>query len=185
MNENLLKEEFVQLQKKYIENFQKNSVYSSLKDLQVNSSKSLDENPGNLGVFAKRNFSKNELIECSPIFNLDWRSKYQNDIKIKQYAFTNNINCKCADCKTHGYVYYIALGYASIYNSKKDADAHWFLSPKDRAWFLVAIKNIKRGDEIFTYYGDAYNLDLFKNKQHRPQTLDEVDWSKIPLTPTN
>jgi len=176
---------FEELQKKYIENFEKNLVYSSLKDLQVAQSRSLDGNSADLGVFAKRNFSKNELIECSPIFQLDWRAKYQHDIKIKQYAFGYNINCRCADCKTHGHVNYIALGYASIYNSKKDEDARWFMSPKHRAWFLVAVKNIKRGDEIFTYYGDSYNLDLFKNRQHRPQTLDEVDWSKIPLTPTN
>ena len=180
-----MQEKFKELQQKYIENFEKNPIYSSLKDLQVASSNAINDNSANLGVFAKRNFSKNELIECSPIFQLDWRSKYQHDIKIKQYAFSYNIYCKCADCKTHGHVSYICLGYASIYNSKKDADANWFISPKHRAWFLVALKDIKRGNEIFTYYGDNYNIESYKNTQHRPTSINEIDWSKIPLTPTN
>jgi hypothetical protein len=180
MNENLK-----DLQQKYIENFEKNPIYSSLKDLQVNQSKNIDDNFANLGVFAKRNFSKNELIECSPIFQLAWRSNYHHDPRIKQYAFTYNNKCQCNECKSHGYNYFISLGYASIYNSKKDADAHWFLSPKHRAWFLIAVKDIKRGDEIFTYYGDNYNLESYKNTQHRPTSINEIDWSKIPLTPTN
>jgi hypothetical protein len=168
---------------KYIANFEKNPIYSSLKDLQVMQSKTID-NYANLGVFAKRNFSENELIECSPIFKLDWRSKYQKDSSVMQYAFTTNTKCQCNECKTHGYNLYICLGYASIYNSKKDPDASWFLSPQHRAWFLVATKDIKRGNEIFTFYGNGYNMDYY-NKPNRPQSLDEVDWSKIPLTPTS
>lgn len=174
--------EFIELQKKYIENFEKNPIYSSLKDLQVKKSLDID-NSENLGVFAKRNFSKNELIECSPIFPLAWRSNYHNDPKIKQYAFAHNVYCKCNDCRIHGFTFYIALGYASIYNSKKDSDASWFMSPKDRAWFLVAIKDIRRGDEIFTYYGNNYNMDYFTKKKN--VSIENLDWSRIPLTPTN
>jgi len=173
-----------ELQKKHIENFEKSLVYSSLKDLQVRPSKNID-NLANLGVFAKRNFSENELIECSPTFQLAWRAKYHGDPAIPQYAFTHNRKCQCNECKTHGFHYYISLGYASIYNSKKDHDADWFLSPTNRAWFLVARKNIKRGNEIFTYYGDNYDMDRYKNKPNAPQSMEDIDWSKIPLTPTN
>lgn len=170
-------------QKKYIENFEKNLIYSSLKDLQVLQSKNID-NAANLGVFAKRNFSKGELIECSPIFQLGWRSNYHRDPVINQYAFTHNRHCQCNECKTHGFNYYISLGYASIYNSKKDNDADWFVSPKHRAWFLVAVKDIKRGNEIFTYYGDAYDMNRYQNKSNTPKSIEDIDWSKIPLTPT-
>lgn len=173
-----------ELQKKHIANFEKDLIYSSLKDLQVRRSKSID-NPANLGVFAKRNFSENELIECSPIIQLGWRSKYHRDPVINQYAFTYNRKCQCNECQTHGFHYYIALGYASIYNSKKDSDASWFVHPVQRAWFLVAKKNIKRGDEIFTYYGDAYSMENYENKPNKPQSIEDIDWSKIPLTPTN
>ena len=115
-----------ELQKKYIENFEKNPIYSSLKDLQVTQSNNIDDKFANLGVFAKRNFSKNELIECSPIFQLAWRSNYHHDPRIKQYAFMPNNKCQCNECKIHGYTNFIALGYASIYNNKKDSDADWF-----------------------------------------------------------
>jgi hypothetical protein len=176
-------QQFQDLQKKYIENFEKNPIYSSLKDLQVQTSNNIKDQQS-LGVFAKRNFSKNELIECSPVFQLAWRSNYHHDPRIRQYAFTHNMNCKCNDCQTHGYSFYIALGYASIYNSQKDCHGTWFVSPKHRAWFLVAIKDIKRGEEIFTYYGDGYNMNAFKQKTNQNISLENVDWSKIPLTPT-
>lgn len=176
--------QFNEILKTYIENFEKNPIYSSLKDLQVKTSDNIKD-AQNLGVFAKRNFNKNELIECSPIFPLAWRSNYHHDPKIRQYAFTHNMNCQCNDCKIHGFAFYIALGYASIYNSQKDCHGYWSVSPKHRAWFLIATKDIKRGEEIFTYYGDKYDMNAFKPKSNQNISLEDVDWSKIPLTPTN
>lgn len=184
-------EKHIKIRESIIHEFRNNSGFSSLKDLKVKISKDITNSSENLGVFAKKNFYKNELVEASPIFPLAWRSKYVHDPKIKQYAFTHNANCQCNDCKNHGVVYYIALGYSSLYNSKDDPDIVWFLSPQDRAWFGIAIRDIKKDQEIYTWYGPKYQIEPYQNSTAAQQdptkivNLDNFDWSRIPLTPTD
>lgn len=119
----------------------------------------LDASPiSGRGVFAIRDIAQDEIIEVCPMVPLINRSKYQLEPMIWRYCYTKPY-CDCADCKKHGLLFFMVLGYGMIYNHQDDNNARMKLNYKELTAEVIALKPIKQGDEIFVNYGPDY----FKN----------------------
>lgn len=118
-----------------------------------------------LGIFAKKDFEPFDVIEYCHIIIFDWRQKYLKDISIVKYAYT--YHCLCDECEKHGKVLVLPLGFGAVYNSsveKSDANCEFYINIHTPVQIFYAIKKIKAGDEILTYYGDNYINAFLKNK---------------------
>jgi hypothetical protein len=110
-----------------------------------------------LGVFANREIKAGEIIEYCHAIVLDWRQKYIHDASIKKYAYWHT--CSCLDCKMHGGTGLILLGCGSIYNCSDLEDlknADFYLFPGLNLGLFKANKNIKKDQEILTWWGQGY-----------------------------
>jgi SET domain-containing protein len=108
-----------------------------------------------LGVFATEDIKEGELIERCPMIEMGWKSRYVGDPQIFNYLYSNQ-SCKCDDCKKHGNAMYMVLGYGMLYNHRDIPNTIWVFSYKKLLGDVVAIDNIKAGEEIFVSYGKDY-----------------------------
>lgn len=107
------------------------------------------------GVFALESFNKGDIIERCPLIELENRSKYQLDPKIFAYSYAQPL-CGCYDCDKHGFLMHLALGYGMLYNHQDDPNALWRFNYTQLLGDVIAVKNIKAGEEIFINYGNCY-----------------------------
>lgn len=121
-----------------------------------------------MGVFAERDFLAGEIVELCHIIILDWPEKYMQDKKILQYAYT--IDCHCQpdnnqrlpclwNCPAHGNRKVLPLGYGLIYNSsdfEQSANTKFLIVPDEMLQIFYAIKNVKKDEELLTWWGQAY-----------------------------
>lgn len=110
------------------------------------------------GVFAIEDISPGDIVERAPLVVMGFRMNYHKDPAIWDYMFTNT--CPCEDCKKHGGHFLMVLGYCQMYNHQDDNIAEIRFDLKNQIADIVAIKQIKKGDEVFINYGPNY----FKNK---------------------
>ena len=96
------------------------------------------------GVFSTRAYTIGEIIEVCPCIKQEY--KYAKG-EISKYVYDYNQKY-CI----------IALGFCSIYNHKDDPNAKWTIINTEQIK-MVALKNIRQGEEIFISYGSDY----FKN----------------------
>ena len=96
------------------------------------------------GVFSTRAYTIGEIIEVCPCIKQEY--KYAKG-EISKYVYDYNQKY-CI----------IALGFCSIYNHKDDPNAKWTIINTEQIK-IVALKNIRQGEEIFISYGSDY----FKN----------------------
>jgi hypothetical protein len=110
-----------------------------------------------MGVFAKKDFKQNDVVEYCYSIVYDWRSKYQRDSTTTRYSY--GIACNCKTCKEHGTLKIQPLGYGSIYNSAdkvEDRNAQYYIYLKERLIAFEAVKDINKGEEILTWFGQPY-----------------------------
>jgi len=105
------------------------------------------------GVFTTEDMDEGELIERSALIQLSWRSKYHNDMAIKDYCMPGK-HCECDECKKHGMLSYMGTGYLMIYNHQDKPNCIY--TPYSRYAEMVAARNIKSGEELFWNYGTNY-----------------------------
>ncbi len=116
-----------------------------------------------LGVFATTDIKKGEIIETCPVIIVPFKDQKLID-------------------KTHLYNYYfkwsnknqpaIVLGWGSLYNHSYQPNARYDQKVKKRQMIFKAIKNIKKGQEIYTNYnGDPEDQSAlwFKVKKQKIQ----------------
>jgi SET domain-containing protein len=123
-----------------------------------------------LGVFAKNGIKQGQIIEFCHSIVLSWKRRYVNDPSIIKYAYWSP--CNCSDCQTHGNSGMLLLGNGSIYNSAPTAEernADFFVYPKLGLGIFVALKPIKAGEEILTWWGQSY-YDSWCKKQESKKT---------------
>ena len=94
-----------------------------------------------LGVFAKENISKGEIIEVCPLIKLD--VPHNSDV-LDDYRFYYPRNT-AKD-------YVVVLGYGSIYNHNNQNNADW-RDGKPMTFEFFALRDIEPGEEICTRYG--------------------------------
>jgi len=109
---------------------------------------------GGRGVFATTDISEGELIERCPMVKMGWRANYQKDPVIWQYLYSHR--CDCNDCKNHGPLFYMVLGYGMIYNHQDYPNADWKFDYDKLYADVIANKNIAKDEEIFVSYGNNY-----------------------------
>lgn len=118
----------------------------------------IKESPGRgMGVFARKDIAEGDVIEYCHAIVLDWRRKYIGDSQIRRYAFWSG--CSCVECKAHGEMAGIPLGYGSIYNSgdkEEDANAYYQFYASDSFQVFIAKRTIAVGEEILVWYGQEY-----------------------------
>jgi len=99
------------------------------------------------GVFAAKDILKGELIERCPavLFSIDDPSNADKGI-LERYCFYfgDEPNVKKALA--------IVFGYGSFYNHSYEPNAKYVRRPSEMVMDFIAIKNIKKGEEITTNY---------------------------------
>lgn len=110
------------------------------------------------GVFATVNINKGNIIERCPLIQMEYRSKYQLDPTIFGYMYARYQNDE--ETEKHGFIMYVAAGYGMLYNHQDEPNALWKFNYPQLLGDIIAIKDIKAGDEIFINYGNCY----FNNK---------------------
>ena len=109
-----------------------------------------------IGVFSDKNFKPAETIEVFPIIPLYFRTYYQGDLRVVDYSTIKY--CECSECKRHGNVIYLRLGYGGIYNHQDFNNAEITIDFNKMIGTCVATKDIELNSEIFINYGPAYHF---------------------------
>lgn len=107
------------------------------------------------GVFAAKYIRKGEIIERCPLIQMQNRSKYQLDRTVFDYMYAQP-PCDCIECKNHGFLFFMALGYGMLYNHQDNPNALWKFNYTQLLGDVIAIKDIDQHSEIFVSYGNAY-----------------------------
>ena len=110
-----------------------------------------------LGVFSDVDIPAGKPIEFCHSIVMDYRNKYQHDPEFRRYSYW--ANCDCDECKKHGSQAVVPLGNGCIYNcadSKELANCAYKVIANQRLVVFYAIKDIKAGEEILTWWGEGY-----------------------------
>jgi SET domain-containing protein len=99
-----------------------------------------------LGVFANKDIPKDEIIEITPLIDIEVTP--DNDSKILyHYRFSYVVNGKITKLV-------IPLGYGGVYNHSNIPNASWRLNENLDMFEFYSIKDIKEHEEICTSYGN-------------------------------
>jgi hypothetical protein len=109
-----------------------------------------------IGVFAKQKINASDIIEVFPIVPLSFRTSYQGDARVIDYSVIKQ--CECEECKRHGYVIFLRLGYGGIYNHQDNFNAEIIMDYKNLIGTCKAISSIDEDSEIFINYGINYRF---------------------------
>ena len=128
-------------------------------------------NIAGIGVFALEDINVGDLIERCPMVRMEHRSNYVHDPTIRRYMYTQS-GCQCAECKKHGYHFWMVLGYGMLYNHQDVPNTSWTFKYADQYADVICTRPIKKGQEITVSYGSGY----FRNRE---QTLSSETLSNI------
>jgi hypothetical protein len=117
------------------------------------------------GVFATGHIKVGEIVERCPLIEMEYRSKYQLDPQIFNYMYAQP-PCDCHDCKTHGMIFHMVLGYGMMYNHQDLPKTIWKFNYRQLLADLICTKDIESGEEIFVSYGAVYFTDRSKIENH-------------------
>ncbi len=110
------------------------------------------------GVFAKKDFAPEEIIETCPVILLD---KKHNAEAVSDYYFRWDETAYAMPC-----------GYGMLYNHAQDPSAYWKCEIDDHQLVILAKRKIRAGEEIFVYYGDTWfedrGIELKENPPPEP-----------------
>ena len=121
----------------------------------------LTENKG-FGVFATEDIKANTLIEKCYCIKVD--DSYENvPFALKDYTF----NYPRQNTEGVSTIQVLPLGYGCIYNHSETPNAKWEDAEEHMFFNFSTIKDIRKGEEICTYYGPDYW------KQHKNRNEDE------------
>lgn len=99
------------------------------------------------GVFAKEDIFEGEVFEECPILPLPIEKGEVTPLLI-DYRFNWPQGTEWKE-------QVIALGYGSFYNHSETANAFWISNIEDRTFKFISNREIKKGEEIFVWYGDV------------------------------
>lgn len=96
------------------------------------------------GVYAKVRIKKRELIERCPVIEVPKNdvSNLKESILVNYYFYYGAKNERLA----------IALGFGSIYNHSYEPNATYKKKPKEKVIDFIALRDIKKGEEITVSY---------------------------------
>ena len=98
------------------------------------------------GVFAKEDIMEGEVFEECPILTLPIEKGEITSLLI-DYRFNwpqgNDFEEQV-----------VTLGYGSLYNHSDNANSFWISDLENRTFKFISNREIKKGEEIFVWYGD-------------------------------
>jgi SET domain-containing protein len=97
----------------------------------------------NRGVYATDDIAKGEVIEEAPFIKMDVTAV--KGTPLMDYVMKVDDNS-----------YAFPLGYGGIYNHRNQPMADWRIDPIEEIIRFVAVRDIKKGEEIFISYGTNY-----------------------------
>lgn len=112
------------------------------------------------GVFAAKDFVAGDTIEESKIILLDSTTETSKDWVLNRYAML--WECDCDICKKNGKTLFIPTGNVLLYNHSNTPNAYIQIEKPFKRLKVIAIRNIKKDEEITWYYGKNIH-DRFKN----------------------
>jgi SET domain-containing protein len=104
-----------------------------------------------LGVFAKEAIAEGETIEVCPLMSLGKTPGNKTQDPFFNYRFS--WPRQGAHNGNHDFV--VAWGYGSLYNHSPRPNADWIDHATEKAFQIVAVKNIQPEEEICINYGGA------------------------------
>jgi hypothetical protein len=107
------------------------------------------------GVFSERSFNKDDVLEVFPLTPMGFRTRYQGDFGVLTHGFIHD-KCPCEECKRHGYVIYLGMGYSSGYNHQDEPNAEMIIDFASLSGTVRALKNIEKDSEIFIKYDNNH-----------------------------
>lgn len=113
------------------------------------------------GVFADKNFKKGEILEKAPVIKLTPTEREHCEETILNFYLYPWKSLHDAS---------VVLGYGSVYNHSDNPNAKWVPLLKSRVMKYVALRNIKKGEEVTVDYNGPYEpdeLDWLKPKNQR------------------
>ena len=99
------------------------------------------------GVFAKEDIIEGEVFEECPILTLPIEKGEITSLLI-DYRFNYPQGNEWQE-------QVLALGYGSLYNHSENANAYWVSDLENRTFKFISNREIKKGEEIFVWYGDV------------------------------
>ena len=110
------------------------------------------------GVFARKNFKKGEIIEVCPVIILS-KKDTKNIDKTKLYDYYFEWDEKSGENA-------IVLGCGSMYNHSYESNATFKKDKAKKCFNFVAVKDIRRGEEItINYNGEASSKLVWFDKK--------------------
>ena len=100
---------------------------------------------GGRGAFATKDIKKGEVVEACPII-IEKRSNVPYHSTIDNYVFSTKNKDELA----------VAFGYCSMFNHRNDPSVTWKMDEDNKKLVLTALKDIKKGEELFVSYGNNY-----------------------------
>lgn len=121
---------------------------------------------GGVGVFATKSIPKGEIIETCYFIKLD--KKWDELGNLKDYIFRYPLTGETK--------FFIApLGCGMIYNHDDYNNATWVDSKQSMHLDFIAIRDIQKGEEIYTNYGRAY----WSNKKYKKKYKTNNIWEHL------
>jgi len=103
-------------------------------------------------VFATKDIEKDSLIEkCYCIKVTDLFKDVPFALKDYTFNYPRGLNGKSGET-----IQVLPLGYGCIYNHDESPNARWENAKEEMYFDFISIENIKKGEEICTYYGHQY-----------------------------
>lgn len=97
------------------------------------------------GNIATRDIKKNMIIERCPVILIETENEdFLEKTKLSSYYFIWNDKYHC-----------IVLGYGGIFNHSKNNNTKYYRDEKDHTMVFKTIKDVKKGEELFTDYYDG------------------------------
>ena len=108
-----------------------------------------------IGVFAKSNIMRGEVIEVSPSIPMGNKTGNRFTDPFHNYKFTYP-----RDFNSDNLEYVVCLGYGSLYNHSETPNCNW-RTEKPYRFIFYTVDDISEGDELCIYYGDStyWNFD--------------------------
>ena len=99
------------------------------------------------GVFAKEDIMEGEVFEECPVLTLPIEKGEVTSLLI-DYRFNWPQGGEWDE-------QVFPLGYGGLYNHSENANAYWVSNLENKTFQFISHREIKKGDEIFTWYGDV------------------------------
>ena len=100
---------------------------------------------GERGLFAKKDYKEGEVIEMCPTIKVDNNIDTSNDIT--NYLFSSHDEKDTL----------VSFGYCSLINHSNDKwNCTWDVSDDDKYVKMYALRDINKGEEFYSNYGNEY-----------------------------